>query len=242
MTGRRIISVALAGTLAVVALVVTLILLLSDSGAGALAGNVSREEFPVWGIDVSAHNGEIDFERVKADSIEFVLIKATEGSGFKDRRFRQNYYGAKAAGLKVGAYHFFRFDATGYMQGLNLYNSIKGLELDLPVIIDIEEWTNPREWGTEAVVSRLNELLSYLERHGYKAMLYTNKDGYERFIKGRFDSNPLWIATFSRPDDDMDWQLWQHTHSGTVDGIRDRVDMNVFNGELRQWRRWLDRY
>ena len=76
-------------------------------------------DYEIVGIDVSAHNGDIDFDRVKAEGIEFVFIKATEGSTFKDKRFVDNVRKARKAGLKVGAYHFFRFDTPGYMQGLN---------------------------------------------------------------------------------------------------------------------------
>lgn len=229
----------LTGVLVVLSGIVIAMLLAGDGEAVIVSTGVSRDEYPVRGIDVSAHNGEIDFERVKDDGIDFVLIKATEGSGFKDKRFRENYAKAKDAGLKVGAYHFFRFDATGYMQGLNLHHSIKDLDLDLPVAIDLEEWANPREWSTEAVIYRLNEFVSYLERHGYRVMIYTNKDGYERFVKGRLDSRLLWIATFSRPPDDMDWHFWQYSHRGGVDGIDSRVDLNVFNGSSKEWRQWI---
>ena len=95
------------------------------------------ERYEVRGIDVSAHNGEIDFPIVRDDGYEFVLIKATEGATFKDRRFISNLRRAREAGLKVGAYHFFRFDTPGYMQGLNFLNSVKARALDLPLVIDV---------------------------------------------------------------------------------------------------------
>lgn len=72
---------------------------------------VSRYE--VRGIDISAHNGPIDFERIRNEGIDFVFMKASEGSGFKDVAFFDNYRNARKAGLKVGAYHFFRFDEIG---------------------------------------------------------------------------------------------------------------------------------
>ncbi len=236
---KRVVLLVLCVAAVVVALALTAVLLFKGDGGGV--AEVSRDEYPVWGVDVSAHNGEIDFDRVKADGMDFVIIKATEGGGFKDRRFHSNYTRAKEAGLKVGAYHFFRFDVTGYMQGLNFYHSIKGLDLDLPVVVDLEEWANPRESTTEIVMARLNEFVSYMERHGYRVMVYTNKDGYERFVKYRMDSSPLWIATFTRPEQGVDWQLWQFSHRGKVDGIDSKVDMNVFNGSNKEWRQWIGR-
>ncbi|MDE6309419.1 MAG: hypothetical protein K2L81_04415, partial [Muribaculaceae bacterium] len=81
---------------------------------------VVEPNLPVNGIDISSHNGKIDFEAVRADSIDFVIIKATEGSTFKDPAFHTNHTNALKAGLKVGAYHFFRFETNGQQQALNL--------------------------------------------------------------------------------------------------------------------------
>lgn len=206
-----------------------------------LSATPSREVYPVAGIDISGHNGDsIDFVAAsQTGALDFVLIKATEGTNFKDRNFRYNIERARQAGLKVGAYHFFRFDSPGYMQGLNFLNSVRGQKLDLPLVIDIEEWANPREYNTETIVGNLRRLISHLERHGYRVMLYTNKDGFERFIKGRLESYPLWLCTFSTPPAEIDWVIWQYSHRGSLDGIKSKVDLNVFNGSPADWRRWL---
>ncbi len=203
-----------------------------------LSHTPSRLDFPVRGIDVSSHNGIIDFEKVKGDSIDFVYVKATEGATFKDRRFRRNILDAKHAGLRVGAYHFFRFDTPGYMQGLNFLNSVRGYPLDLPLMIDIEEWANPREYTTDAISAQLSQMIQHLNSHGHRVILYSNKDGYERFLKERFSHLPLWICTFSPPADDIDWTLWQYSHRGEVAGIHDKVDMNTFNGSVPEWEAW----
>lgn len=192
-------------------------------------------KFPVRGIDVSAHNGEIDFNAVKADGISFVIIKATEGTSFKDRSFASNLLAAKMAGLKVGAYHFFRFDASGYMQALNLANSLRGRQLDLPVAIDIEEWSNPNQQGTDLIRGRLDEMIDYLEQHGFRVMLYSNKNGNSRFIRGRFEGFPLWICSLADEPSSFDWTLWQATHHGKVVGVKGDVDINAFNGSISDW-------
>ncbi|MBD5368649.1 MAG: hypothetical protein HDR83_05250 [Bacteroides sp.] len=199
-----------------------------------------REIYPVAGIDISSHNGEVDFDAVKADGYDFVIIKATEGATFKDKAFLDNYNRAIEAGLSVGAYHFFRFETSGYMQGLNFVNSINGRELHLPVAIDIEEWTNSAAQPTSHVLDRLNEMIDHLERHGYRVMLYTNKNGYERFVRGNFPGYPVWLCSLvDPPAEPMRWTLWQATHRGKVAGTDHPVDINAFNGSREEWDKWL---
>ncbi|MDE5665865.1 GH25 family lysozyme [uncultured Duncaniella sp.] len=198
-----------------------------------------RSKFKIIGIDISAHNGEIDFRKVAADGISFVIIKATEGGTFKDRRFIDNLREARKAGLKVGAYHFFRFDTPGYMQGLNFLNSLQSRELDLPLIIDIEEWANPNSQPTPMVLNRLTEMIDHLESHGHRVMLYTNKNGFARFVRGRLEGYPLWICSLIDEPHGIEWKLWQGTHNGRVNGIDHPVDINAFAGTEAEWAEFL---
>ncbi|MDE5786495.1 MAG: hypothetical protein K2H98_08200, partial [Duncaniella sp.] len=165
----------------------------------------------------------------------------TEGASFKDKAFLDNYTRATESGLKVGAYHFFRFETSGYMQGLNFVNSLNGRPLELPVAIDIEEWTNSAGQPTSHVLDRLNEMIDHLENHGYKVMLYTNKNGFERFVRGNFPGYPVWICSLiDPPAETTRWTLWQATHSGRVAGIDHPVDINAFNGSREDWDKWLE--
>lgn len=198
-----------------------------------------RERFEIIGIDVSAHNGDIDFAQVAADGISFVIIKATEGGTFKDKKFVDNLRRAREAGLKVGAYHFFRFDTPGYMQGLNFLNSLRSRELDLPLVIDIEEWANPNSQPTPMVLNRLSEMIDHLESHGHRVMLYTNKNGFARFVRGRLEGYPLWVCSLVDEPKDIDWTLWQGTHNGRVKGIDHPVDINAFSGSAADWERFI---
>lgn len=188
--------------------------------------------YPTRGIDISAHNGEIDFTRVSNNGYRFVLIKATEGTDFKDRNFVENLRRAKDAGLKTGAYHFFRFDTDGRMQAINLLHSLRNRNLDFPPVIDIEEWGNPDGNATSRIIRRLRDMIEHLEKNGYPIILYTNKDGYDRFIKGNFDNYPLWICSFTEPEPEIDWSIWQYSHTGRVDGIRDKVDLNTIKEDF----------
>lgn len=206
--------------------------------------NIDHKEYPVTGLDISSHNGVVDFQRLAADSIDFVVLKATEGATFKDPRFQTNYRAAREAGIPaIGVYHFFKFNTDGKMQGINLLNSVRGKTLELPLVIDLEDWTNPGEMATDSVVVRLRAMIEYLESNGHAVMLYTNKDGYERFLRGRFIDYPLWICSFTTPplpsDADMEWSIWQYSHWGWTPGVDGDVDLNTFNGTRDQWRQWL---
>ncbi len=225
------------GILAILA--VAMVVASCGSGSTDAAHYPDPEKYTVRGIDVSAHNGEIDFGKVASDGISFVFIKATEGGTFKDRRFVDNVRKAREAGLKVGAYHFFRFDTPGYMQGLNFLNSVRGRDLDLPLAIDIEEWANPNSQPTPMVLARLNEMIDHLESHGHAVMIYTNKNGYSRFVSRQLEGYPLWICSLVDEPGNIEWTFWQATHNGRIDGIDHPVDINAFNGDTAKWKQFL---
>ncbi len=192
--------------------------------------DVDRAVYPVVGIDVSAHNGDIDWDKVAAAGVDFVYIKASEGATWRDARFEENYRAATAAGLNVGIYHFFRFDVEGWRQSVNILRAINGRPLQMPIAIDLEEWSNP-EAGTAEIVDQLRSLVELLHQAGREVVIYTNKNGYYRFLRGRFDDVGLWICSFSNPPLSRNdgWLLWQHSHNGRVPGIRGEVDINTIN-------------
>lgn len=201
--------------------------------------DLDRREYPVKGIDVSHFNGDIDFARVAADSVEFVMIKATEGVTHVDSRLDDNWRGATDNGLKVGFYHFFRFDRGGVKQGRHFLRTIGDRRSDLPLVIDVETAGNP-EVDYYRVVGRLRDLLGYLRRHGRRVMIYSNPETYDTYIRGNFDDVDLWMAsarTAHANGDDR--SLWQHSHNGHVDGIATEVDINTFNGTREAFAEWL---
>lgn len=198
----------------------------------------SRELYPVRGVDVSAHNGDLDFGQMRADGVAFAYIKATEGTDFIDRNYVANTTGARRAGVPAGAYHFFRFDTDGELQALNFISALRGRRFALPPAVDIEESGNPEGYATASILERLQLMLATMEAHGYHPVLYTNKDGYYRFIRGNFDSYPLWICSFSDPplDRHRQWVLWQYTHRGHVAGVPRVVDLDAMTAD--QAARW----
>lgn len=202
---------------------------------------ISIVEYPIRGIDVSAHNGDIDFSRVRDDSISFVYIKATEGVSFVDSTFERNYERALTAGIPVGAYHFFRFDMNGTLQAKHLLRNISGKVFDLPLVIDVEQHGNP-EVVTGSVLFRLRDMVDYLRIVNPNIIIYTNANGYERFYQGNFEDCDLWICRFRQLDPNLPWLMWQYSHWGSVTGVEGDVDLDVFNGQQAAFERLLGDY
>lgn len=200
---------------------------------------VPRDDFPVKGIDISHHNGAIDFGRVVADSIDFVFIKATEGVNHVDSRMVENYHGAVSHGLMVGFYHFFRFDRGGVRQARHFLATVDSLQTILPLVIDFEEASNAQGVSYYQIVGRLRDMSEYLLRRGHRVMIYCNIGEYDRYIRGNFDHLDLWLASGRLPDGDDRRHLWQHSHNGSVDGISTPVDINTFNGSRDEFLRWI---
>ncbi|MDE7442871.1 MAG: hypothetical protein K2M65_01770, partial [Muribaculaceae bacterium] len=126
------------------------------------------------------------------------------------------------------------------VQAMNLLHSVKSRALDLPLMIDVEEWTNPDDVGTETVLTALADMVNCLQEYGYRVILYTNKAGHRRFLQDRFSDLPLWICSFTDPPTKEPWHLWQYDHRGSVAGVKGGVDMNVFNGSPDEWAQWLN--
>ena len=205
--------------------------------------SVDRYRYPVAGIDVSKHNGDIDFNKVVDDDYQFAFIKATEGKTYKDEAFDRNYRGAREAGLKVGAYHFFRKNRTGREQADNLLAAVKGKTLDLPLVIDLEDdWGNGATVSRQEAIDRVVEMIDILNKRGYQVMIYTNLDGYEKYYKNMLVDCDLWLCSFTSPDllPHLPHLLQQFSHEGTVAGVKGEVDLNVFRGSKREWASYLD--
>lgn len=197
---------------------------------------VDPVRFPIRGIDLSAHNGYANLKAAADEGYEFVFIKASEGRDFRDENFALNYQKARHAGMKVGAYHFFRFDRDGVEQALNLLKVVNRRKLDLGVVLDVEEHGNPKGIPMDSIRSRLQMMVEFLNMRGHRVMFYTNRDGWEKYLREDFAGFPLWICSFT--DDNAtrdDWTFWQFNHRGKVAGIRGDVDINTFRGTRAEW-------
>ena len=194
------------------------------------------------GIDVSHYQGKIDWAAVAHSGIQFAFLKATEGCGPADSRFRENWAAAGAAGILRGAYHFFHpAQDIGAQTGIFLRTLQAVSPGELPPVLDLEV---PHEWIAYGCVKRAAMILNWLdtvqERLGTTPIAYLNPSfgpdvlgAAAPVALARF---PLWVAHYtagSRPSVPKPWDswtFWQHTSTGTVDGISGIVDLDYFNG------------
>ncbi|TJW03761.1 MAG: lysozyme [Mesorhizobium sp.] len=190
-----------------------------------------RSSYPVRGIDVSHHQGRIDWRRVAADDVAFAVIKATEGGDHVDDAFAANLREARAAGIAVGAYHFFTFCRPGADQARNFLSTVPRDQPLLPPVVDIEFGGNcPQRPSPEQLNAELQAFLGPVEAaFGKTAIVYVTDeaaDAYGKQIVGR----PHWLRSLAlRPSQD-DWIYWQYHNRGRVDGISGDVDLNVLKG------------
>ena len=195
----------------------------------------------IYGIDVSRHQGEINWAELKAGVAEsaplsFVYIKATEGSDFTDVRFVENFAKAKENGITRGAYHYFSKHSGGLAQAQMFINSVKLEKGDLPPVVDVEE--HPK--NKKKFLQELKIFISKVEEHyGVKPIIYSYKKYKEKYLTDNFfQKYPLWIAHYYVPrlDDGTEWLMWQCSDRGNVSGIDEKVDINVFNGNVEQFK------
>jgi lysozyme len=201
---------------------------------------IDKVEYSITGIDVSAHNGDIDFEKLVNQKIDFIYVKATEGEDFVDPKFEQNYANAVNK-LPIGFYHFFRFNKSGKSQANNFLNNIRDKKTNLPLVIDVEEWGHIPTKSTEDVIDEIKIFITLVEKvSGKRIMIYSNESSYKKYIMGHFDKYDIWICSFSRnPNMNKKWTLWQHSHKGKLDGADGWVDINTFNGTTDEWNKYL---
>lgn len=200
---------------------------------------VDPDRYPIRGIDVSSHNGMMNLDAAAADGVEFIFIKATEGKDYRDPNLYINYRKARHAGMKVGVYHFFRFDSDGVDQARNLLSKVKGLDLELGIAIDVEEQGNPAGIPVDSVNYRLTEMVDYLNLKGIRPVIYTNRGGYENYLIDSFPGCTLWICSFNSNPINAEWTFWQYNHRGKVKGIKGDVDLDVFCGNREEWEQYL---
>ncbi|QPC93981.1 GH25 family lysozyme [Mesorhizobium sp. INR15] len=190
-----------------------------------------RDRYPIRGIDVSHHQGRIDWRRVAADDVAFAVIKATEGGDHVDDAFASNLQEARAAGLAVGAYHFFTFCRPGADQARNFISVVPHDQPLLPPVVDIEFGGNcPQRPTSEQLNAELQAFLGPVEAmFGKPAIVYLTDEAADAY-SGRIAVRPLWRRSLVLQPDRDDWVYWQYHNRGHVDGISGDVDLNVLQG------------
>jgi len=195
----------------------------------------SLSRYPIRGIDVSHHQGRIDWSAVRDAEIRFAFLKASEGRDHRDPRFHENWLEAGEAGLARGAYHFFTFCRPGADQAANFLEALAGRELELPPAADVEFAGNCEGWSSIADIRvQLQIFLDLVEEgFGSRPVLYLTRESRSRLAAGTFAGYDRWArGVVLEPSRRRwgHWVFWQYSDEARVDGIRGPVDMNVFHG------------
>lgn len=208
-------------------------------------------KYPVRGVDVSHYQGDIDWQVLSRQNIQFAYIKATEGSSHTDEKFVSNCEKALETDLKVGAYHFFSFDSPGAAQAEHFLNTVEPFHNLMVPMVDVEFYGDKKENPPDPgqVETELKDYLHKVEQAwGQKPVIYATMEAWELYIRGKFNSSyPLWIRDIwkepqlkSQTGDvpEYGWTFWQYTNRGRLEGFSGEeafVDLNVFYGTWEQW-------
>ncbi len=186
-----------------------------------------------YGIDVSSHQGTIDWPRVKADGIGFAYLKASEGGDFTDARFTTNWSGAASAGIARGAYHFFTLCRPGREQAEQFLRVAPPDANALPPAVDLELIGNcATRPSAGTVAAELTAFVTRVEAAWRRPLLlYIGPEWAARYPLTSLD-RPRWVKAATRPP--KPWTIWQPRALANVDGIAEPVDLDIGRvGELR---------
>lgn len=188
------------------------------------------------GIDVSAWQGDIDFEQVKNSGIEVVYIKSSEGYGYVDPYFEQNYTNSKNAGLKVGFYHYVTATSVeeAVRQASFFVSTISSKSPDCKLAMDFEYFGN---LSTDTINQiALTFIQKVQELSGKDVIVYSDEYNANNTFYG-LSNYPLWVAQYdvSEPTVSNNWNTWvgwQYTDQGEIAGISSYVDRDKFTEEV----------
>ena len=193
----------------------------------------------IKGIDVSKHNGKIDFKKVKDSGIEFVILRIGYGGSapVKDEKFEENYKNAQANGLLVGVYIYSYADTPSDItcEKEAVIKWLGGKHLDLPVFLDLED-EKTGKCNKEEITSFASEFCTYIKNKGYRAGIYANKywltNKINTTIFALSDDITIWLAEWNEePTYKGRYTIWQYTSKGHVNGINGNVDLNYLYDE-----------
>ena len=184
------------------------------------------------GIDVARYQGDIDWQTVSKEKIIFVYIKATEGKTYTDPKFHQNIKGAQKAGLKVGAYHFFRMTSGAREQFNHFYSQVSKYKLDLIPMIDVE--VPPKEVKSiKQVQDSLDVFINLVtQKYGKKPMIYGTQRSYNTYCAPKYNNLHLYIGRYNTKGPEINgkgsYTIWQYSENGKINGIPKAVDLCRF--------------
>ena len=201
---------------------------------GAIQTSVNGSKF---GIDISRHNGKIDWNAVKSSGVDYVIIRcgyrgSSSGALITDQNFQSNIKGATAAGLKVGIYVFSQaINEVEAVKEASLAVSLaKGYKLTYPIFIDTESSggrADKIDVATRTAV--VNAFCQTVQSAGYQAGIYASKSWFEtKLSMGSIGNYRIWLAQYAAaPTYSGRYDMWQYSSKGTISGINGKVDLNL---------------
>lgn len=208
----------------------------------------SPAAYAVHGTDAARYQTGVDWREARANGVNFAFLKATEGGDLIDPAFRTNWLAARAAGVRVGAYHFWYHCRSGREQARWFIRNVPRSPGALPPVLDLE-WTpfsptcTRRTPGAE--LRREAEIfLDALERHYNKRpIVYVSPDIYRDADLGRLRGADFWLRSVaghpSQVYPGQRWTFWQYSGTALIPGISGKADANVFAGTEADWAAWL---
>ncbi len=190
------------------------------------------EGFESVGVDISHHQGDIDWEKLMVKSgfdsiIQFVYCKATEGNTHLDTKWEQNRKALNNLGIPNGAYHFFIPTNPPRPQAAHFLNTWKKRDIDLAPVLDVET----EGFSDNDLIAKMKIWLNEVEiKTGMRPIIYTSLHFYETKFQNDFQDYQFWIAAYSRKPaciEDKRIIHWQYSETGSLPGVDELVDLNV---------------
>lgn len=194
----------------------------------------------IKGIDVSHYQGNILWQKVNNDGINFAFVKATEGTRYIDPKFLDNRKGLSKQGIPFGIFHFFKPEESAVEQAEHFIKTTGRKHVLRPVIdIEIQGSTSSKE-----IREKVKVWLDKVEKEiGCTPIIYTDKYYWEENLGDQFNQYPLWIAEYRKhltlPKNVQQWAFWQNSDKGKVDGIRSFVDTDIFFSGKKEFEKYL---
>lgn len=200
--------------------------------------NDNNEVLSKKGIDVSSHNGEIDWKKVAADGVDFAFVRvgfrgSTEGGIAQDTFFEDNMNGAIDNGVDVGVYFFSQAvdEKEAVEEAEFVLEAVSDYDLTMPIVFDIEKYENGRadKLSMEKYTNITKSFINRIKESGYDTMIYGNLNTMFKMIDLKeFEDCPKWFAYYTYPVYfPYEYSIWQYSSTGKVDGIEGSVDLNI---------------
>ena len=193
-----------------------------------------------FGIDVSDHEGPIDWQLVAADGVEFALVRVgyrgyTKGGLIADEQFENNIDGALSNGIMTGAYMFSSAinEKEAKEEADYAIEMLAGRSLEYPVVFDQEpvpdQSGRANKLSNKQYTANAKAFCSRVVEAGYQAMIYGNQHHLAKLQLKELADYPIWYAEYgvSKPTGEFDFTMWQYATDGAIEGIESAVDMNI---------------